>query len=448
MKRLLIDYTLICIMIIMTLLIFISFFEVINLSYKTVVILSTFISILGTYIVIKKRGFGFAAVYLMYMSLAHLGTVSTEMFFPGSFAKFRVVPGWFNESNLYPVIHLVGISLSMFTFGTVCFTRNIKRQINKQRINLYSKGNQYIFYIGLIFILLYLFILLYGIFSGSISIETYADYRDSKLPGYVWFLFLFRIGVPFCFATGNLKQIRFTSLLLLLSTAIIFFAGSRGEIIYPLAIAITILFIRGMKINLKHITVFIIIFFLLIPIVAQTRGDFSKLTEDDFELNFTDPFIEAGVIIRPYTETYNWLKAGEDLGYGKTYFIPVQRILGYLPYIKRPKLEGSRFFLKERTPTQGYSTLAEAYFNFGVLGIIIFPFLVSYIINKLYLLSYRSQEWLAYSGGLMVILLANIRGHFLSVPAHILILSIIFTACIFIHRYSEVKHSKNMIESY
>lgn len=418
-------------MIIMTAFCGLLFLQITNNIYtqrEVIVSLSTLISIIGIYFLVKAQGISFASLYLIYLSLAHLGSVTSELLFPGAFQNFREnVPSWFYSELLSDTVALVGISIYFFVVSAILSEKLIKVNENSDIYTLNNKGNKIYYQFGIGLISLYTVYLVYAVLSGNLNIfGTYGDYREARTEFYPWLVFFFRVGIAFSFANGNRKQLMFTSGLIAIPSFIVFMSGSRGEIIYPIAAGVVILFMRGFKPKKKHIMIGLLVFFFVIPVISQTRGsNFGEQSLAEIGLNFTDPFVEAGVILRPFINTYGWIQEGEPYAYGLTYLIPIQNMMSRLPGISRFPLEGSRYFLTERTPSQGYSTLAEAYFNFGLFGLFMWTSFIAWLLTffRKKLLTF---DGLALTGAVFSILNHNIRGHFLSVPAHLTVLLMIF----------------------
>lgn len=440
----LIHFFLFLIMTTFTLALFLHTLKSVQFQGDSIVLLATLISGLGIYFLLKIQGISFASVYLMYLSLAHLGTVTSELLFPGAFENFTEnVPRWFYSDLLPDTVALVGISIYFFVVATLLCEKLIIQKSNKNQYDLESQGNKLYYYTGTVFILAYAGYLVFAILTGNMNISgTYAEYREARTSLYPWLVFLFRVGIAFSFANGTKKQLILTGGLISIPSFIVFMSGSRGEIIYPLAAGIVVLLMRGFKLQKKHILIGALVFFLIIPTIAQTRRtSFREHSIREIGINLTDPFVEAGVIIRPFMNTYGWIQGGEPYAYGRTYIIPIQNMLSRFPGISRFPLEGSRYFLTARTPTQGYSTLAEAYFNFGIAGLFIWTTLVAWLLTyfKKKLLNF---EGLALSGAIYSILIHNIRGHFLSVPAYLTIILIIYLTVKFITLVSKTKSRK------
>lgn len=409
-----------------------SIFDIYNLSNNVIVNIAILISIFCLVIIYIIQGTGLSFVYGAYFILAHLGWVITVAYFG------EIEPHWFSPNYFYDVISMVGISIYTFLFGVLTISLFIKKKKKDKNIKIEHKGDQILFRTGFVFSIYYTIILILGILTGNINpLGTYDEFRNATFPGLEWGDFFFRIGIAICFATANKRQLLLFSIFLLIPSSIVFLAGSRGEVIYPLAAGIAILLVRGFRFKSKHIFIFCLLFFLIIPLIAQTRGaPLSEVTFEEVNLQFTEPIREAGAAVRPFVVTYGWFEAGEEHAYGMTYLLPFRNVLGYLPNVESFEYSGSRYNIGERTPALGYSILAEFYFNFGLLGIIFLPIFIGTLISY-FELRFKTSQQLVFGGVLFAILLHNVRGTFAVLPYRITIVVVLICIYIIIKQYKK-----------
>lgn len=409
--------------------VYVSQFPKTQLRTEQFTILTLCIAVLSILLVYLRKGIGFHLAYIGYLSLAHLGTVSVFAMVPGVNYEdlFSRIPSWLESDYLPAAINVTGIGIIFFTLGAL-ITPSSSAHLLKSNISLDNRKNSLPrnpFYVtGLTLILVYFLYLLASIISGKIvPFGSYSDYREATGQSHTFLTLLFEFGICFVFATGTKTQIKRTLPVIIACAVILLSVGTRGQLFYPTLMAIALLYIRGQKLSVTAIFLLAFVMFIIFPAVRQLRaGGITSFGLLDLGFSFFYPFLEAGVILRPLTVTYSWIASGEAFALGRTYWIPVHNILAYLPGIDRPPLDGTRYFLTQRTPTQGYSTLAEAYFNFGYIGVAGKQFLISIIIST-FTNKRITPATFCFSAGLMLLLSRNIRGHFLSFPGHTIILS-------------------------
>jgi len=185
---------------------------------------------------------------------------------------------------------------------------------------------------------------------------------------------------------------------------------------------------RGWRPRGQGVAAILVVFFLVIPVIRAARTEqgnalsFSQVAL----IKWTDPFVEIGFQIRTFVATAEWIEAGEDYANGNTYSIPVLRLVTlFLPVFERPQIVGTRYFIRDRLPHWGYSVVAEAYFNFGLFGVMIIPALIGLGLS-LAADGARGQISLALAGGVMAILVMNIRNNFLFVPGQVFIVIVLW----------------------
>jgi len=394
----------------------------------------------------------FTVVYGTYLIISHLGLAVSDYFIPGSLQAFATKAGlmsyhlqwYYSESRTYAIV-LSGLGICAFFLGSGLLGGRI---LTKQRqtvsiINWQLHGNQPIFKIGVLLLIFSTIYLIGAFLTNSLPLfDTYSNYvtKLSELPSYPLFLVMISTGLTFMVATGSAKQIWKWIIFFIIPASLLLITGNRGEIFYALASSVAIVAIRGFRMNYRVVSIIAIAFFIVIPLVRDIRQTaLNQLNSSEISINLTDPFVEMGYQLRPLMETIGWITEGEPFANGGTYLLPIQRLIGLaVPFIERPPIEG-HFDIKGRLPAQGYTVVAEAYFNFGIAGVVI----VLGSIGLFFAFSNKPEtsEKLALSGAIAAILINNLRNDFLFVPGQIVIvLLLIFIARLLSNRQiNEVK---------
>jgi oligosaccharide repeat unit polymerase len=274
---------------------------------------------------------------------------------------------------------------------------------------------------------LLLFSALYMTVAAAAALPVFGSYREYRLamgsaPLYSEMLFAMATGLTLAVATGGAIQRRRALLVFAIPAALLALAGNRGEILYPVAAAVAVYFTRGYKISAKALVAGAAVFFLFIPTVEQIRA--TGVAEADFDalsIRWTDPFVLNGFALRPLTFTVASLDESDEFGAGQTYLLPLRRIAGALtPFVDRPAYETTPFYdLRYGLPRQGYSVVAEAYYNFGVVGVMVLLFGIGAFLS---LVGDRATgaASLAFAGAVMAVLINAIRNTWAFVPGQIL----------------------------
>lgn len=388
----------------------------------------------------------FVVIYGIYLSLSHLGLVVTDHIFPDSlkvYMEVRNVPhsalfGWYLGVHTKNAVALSGFGIASFFLGAGIFTSFGRRlgSIKLDSISIQSSGNQAVFRASLIVLFLCNLYLLTMIAAGFLPlVTTYSDYRNSMIdvPYFPTFLTLLSVGVTFLLASGTKKQIMNLIIFYIIPALYLVINGNRGGVFYSLAAAIAVLSARGVVLKTKGVLLILAAYFIVIPVIGQIRNlSLEERNWNKVSVNLTDPFIELGFQLRPLTGTLQWIKNGEPFAYGGTYLLPLQRLISLvIPFIEREPIEGNRLDVQGRTLGQGYSVIAEAYFNFGTIGVGLILSIIGLFLS--FANKSLTSKRLAFYGAVAAILINSQRNSFIFVPGQvtivviILILSNIFT---------------------
>lgn len=413
-----------------------------NWSLEFVTFLGVISSIYGI-AVAAFRGptkINFVVVYGSYLALSHLGLVVSDLLVPGAMEAFQEnigleryhFQGWyFNNTYLSFTLAAVGLAINSFFIGAGLLGLFGKRYkyVSQTPESILESGNQSIFRFGIgLLALCSLYIAVMMLFGFLPLFGSYLDYVKSlsTAPLYHLFLVLLSVGTTFTLATGSYAQIRRHLIWILIPSFLLLITGNRGEIFYAAASSAAILSLRGFVFRFRSILMGVFILFVLIPSIRQIRH--IALPERDIggiSLNLTDGIMELGYQVRPLALTIQWIRNGEPLAYGGTYLLPIQRIIALaLPFIEREPIEGNRLNIAGRVAGMGYSVIAEAYFNFGEVGLVIIMACIGYFLTLANRAS--STRSLALYGAITAVLINSLRNTFIFVPGQVIIVLILF----------------------
>ena len=384
---------------------------------------------LGLLYIQSQFKFNFTIAYASYLFISLLGIPTIEFLSPGSIEQFilQVSPyilRWYQAGVVDYAILISALGVTSFVIGASLFSKP-KQATQPIIIGLDTQGNQLVYRFGaflLIISALYLFVM---IVSGRFVLFTIYNNLFTTLgtiPGYSYFLVAYATSITLIVATGDRSQIIKMGALYGLIAVILMISGNRGEIFYASAATLAILGRRGMQINTRLVIIILIVFFLIIPFIRQTRNlSIGERQLNNFEFNIGEPFIELGFQLRIINAVVIWTDRGEDFALGGTYILPLQRLIGIVvPFIERPDYSGSLYFFSERLPGQGFSVVGEAYYNYGVPGVIGILGIIGGYLSRFG--NTASNKYLAFHGAILAILINNIRNSFIFVPGQILII--------------------------
>ncbi len=406
----------------------------ITISYKIVVVSVTLL-VFSTLLILYKKQAGFLAVYLFYLFLTNYGIFLVNVFVDNPFTEYQGVVSWY-YNNFKMILILTSIALISFSFGSLALIFFKKNHKNK-KLEIEQSGNLHFFIFGVILIILFTLQYFYYILTGKLSLENYASYISGieELRFYTIGLALYSIGIAFSFANTNRSNIKYLVILLLPTISTLLISGNRGEVFYPLLSAFGVLIIRNFRINTRIILLLISTFFLIIPLIKNTRNS-GILNSESIDIKWFSSIVEIGYTLRPLGYTYEWIKNGENYSFGMSYIAPFQNIVSnFIPLIDRVDYYNVGYGFRYRLPGMGYSVVAESYYNFGVVGIVLVMLLVSFICWKLS--NANSFIQLSIFTAIVSILINNVRNAFSFVPAHILIILSVSLIVLFIQKNSK-----------
>ena len=198
--------------------------------------------------------------------------------------------------------------------------------------------------------------------------------------------------------------------------------GLRGEVMFPSIAALVALARSGWALSAGRTCAFAMALLLIIPAVKEVRHTGLRgLPDLVLELRVFDAFVEMGGSLHPVEKVVRWHAEGEPLEMGSSYWAPLERAAArILPGVDAGAAENDlrimNVLVTDRVGAIGFSPVAEAYRNFGAVGVV----LVMALLGAAFARIDRIQD-----GSLAVLviatvylsLLTNVRNSFISVPA-------------------------------
>lgn len=398
------------------------------------------ICILCLYILKQNRKiatFGLTSVLLIYTILTQFG-LGTIYYILG--------PGYVNNnysdytlrflfSSQYVQAVIIGliaimaytIAASLGTIGEESITKRLSNT-KKDDSNLEAK---YAVWTGYFLLIIVLFYLLFQIAIGKISFSMdYSSYREKIVNAsniYHYILIIYSVGIAYIISTGDKREMKLGIVLYACSAIIFFLTGNKGEVLYATLACIGASQYRGFKIKPSLILFIFFLLFIFIPFITEARqsGVLGGLNKLGF--SFTDSFAEIGMQLRLNVYILEQFVSGSrDFINGFSYFNPLVNIIDNLiPFVNLRLTPPAGFNFNEIFPGYGFNQVAESYANFGVIGILIFFFVMGFTISKI-----ESKKMsplnLAYFTSIVSVLINVTRNSFAFVPGQILLLTILY----------------------
>jgi len=197
--------------------------------------------------------------------------------------------------------------------------------------------------------------------------------------------------------------------------------GLRTEVMFPAVAAIVARARCGKSFSWVKAGAVAVGLLLLIPIVREVRTVGVGALPQALLSPRLDALVEMGESLRPVEQVIRWHAEGEPYQQGDSYWAPFERAgARVLPGLKATAADDDlrlmNVLVLDRIGAIGFSPVAEAYRNFGPVGVVIVLGLLGMALGAIDTIRDRRRAVLAIAT-LYPPLLINIRNSFVSVPA-------------------------------
>lgn len=375
----------------------------------------------------QKKRITFSTVVLMYTMVTQFGLIIPYAFFGDEVLQnYSAFTLRFLESpNLIYAIYTANIAILSFAISIILVSINNKNHmINNLSEDI--KAQSKLRYTATILLSLVLLFFIFHFLSGGTSIvSTYEKFRSSSAYNssiYSYILIFFYVGTLYLAAAGKIKQNKIGWCIWIIIVIIFAFNGNKGEFMYALLSVIGLYGVRGNIINMKTMALISLVLFIVIPFITSFRDIGIVSNFNNIDMKFTDSFVEMGMQIRTNVFVLDDINNGmQQFLIGKSYYMPIINIV--LFFI--PGKSVATYDIKNRLAGMGFSQVTESYLNFGILGIIIFFFVIGFVLTKLEN-KVNSIYKLAYLGSFTCILINATRNYFAFVPGQIIAITAIY----------------------
>lgn len=415
--------------------VFVPYLQQTSLNTLALIVLIICIVLFVTVVQMTPQGIWSASsVYLLIFCMFHFGAViPLALGFVPSHELQHSLSRWFDRSYTHTATLLALLGVFTYAIG-VHGAFLLKKKGDQDRESNIEEVRKSLALSGFVLLLSGIIIWFVIVFSSGglgLVFGSYRDYLDfAALPsvGYISYAyFAIGLGFPLLVSTPPSRIKHGGIILFSLWSVIAVPLGLRGEVLFPLATTGIILARqRTFSTSIGRAVLIGIIVLLLITAVRQVRqvgmSQYSALTE--VRLDPVDSLVEMGSSLRPVTEVLVWEAAGEEYIMGSSYWAPLERFIRrIIPGIPRiPAEQDNRLMnilVQKRVGPIGFSPIAEAYRNFGYIGVGLFMLLIGFVMGKL-------DQWPtnsvrdAYLAVILVPFLIQIRNDFTPIPFQLL----------------------------
>jgi hypothetical protein len=198
--------------------------------------------------------------------------------------------------------------------------------------------------------------------------------------------------------------------------------GLRSDVMFPAVVALIASARCGRRFSTIKAAGVALLLFILIPIVRDVRATgINALAEAAVAAPRLDAFVEMGESLRPVEQVVQWHAEGEPYQGGSSYWAPFERAAArLLPGVEVAAAETDlrlmNVLVLDRIGAIGFSPVAEAYRNFGPIGVVLALGLLGMGLAAIDTIRDRQIAVLAIAT-LYPPLLINVRNSFIAVPA-------------------------------
>ncbi|MGE5243068.1 MAG: O-antigen polysaccharide polymerase Wzy [Betaproteobacteria bacterium] len=198
--------------------------------------------------------------------------------------------------------------------------------------------------------------------------------------------------------------------------------GLRSEIMFPTVAALVALARRGRALTPVKAVAFGLALLLVIPVIRDVReSGLRALPDAVLAAPGLDALVEMGGSLHPVEEVVRWHAEGDPYDEGATYWAPFERAAKRLvPGVRSEAADDDlrlmNVLVLDRVGAIGFSPVAEAYRNFGPLGVVIVLGLFGMIVGGIDAV-HDVRAAILLIAAVYVPLLVNVRNSFVSVPA-------------------------------
>jgi oligosaccharide repeat unit polymerase len=277
--------------------------------------------------------------------------------------------------------------------------------------------------IGLLFILAAVINLGWRIFLGGYQ-SFYSVHNF-----FSWPIIIMATGFIIQIAGGQERQAILRSLLFLFTPVIVpvLIGGARTAPLFSMAAILSMLGMRGFRLPLKLLIPATVLLLIITATVKDIRQQgMENLFNQGTGIEAQDPLsglTELGGSLRPVSASLDYIRKRGDFFYGETYIFPLTRQIERFTGTRGTVLTDERFIaarVNQLYGSIGFSTAAEAYVNFGILGIILFAFGWGAILG--WLTGWATTPYrLALLAVLLIPMFINVRNSFIYVPTWIVL---------------------------
>lgn len=366
-------------------------------------------------------------VLLVYLWIFHFALVAFTSVFPGLwdvfpwFKSWSLVPSWY-QALLYSLMCLVGFATGCALarlFGFRYVRRPVGREIWSDR-PLYLTG-MILFVVGAAHILVTV------ILHGGLALLTqyYVTVLDTLTTAASKGIVLSSLGILMAAAGARKDRIKRVIICQLFVSVFFLLLGMRAFALPVPVVLLVMLSKRGFQLPLWKIGIlvlallWVVSFARVVREVGQGIAGISKVKLSN--VMPVDALVEMGGTLQTVSLTFQWTEESGQFQYGGGYVYGFERLFRQRNGENdRPDdVRSLETQMLTRAPGLGGSSIGESYYNFGLLGPLLYFFPLGLLIGILDIRA-ASPKTTAVLSIALFLGIVNGRGYFTGIPAYVL----------------------------
>jgi hypothetical protein len=398
--------------------------ELANLGTITIVLVLFAVSRLSS-----RQMWSAPAIYLVALGLFHFGL--TFVFGLGLPIAADTGPGlqWFYTPQTKEAILLA--ILGFIACGLGVHIAHLWRSQPPVIDPLGEYRSQALGLIGLLLVIISVgawFIIVIRAGGLGLLVSSYGAFLDSTMDSPLPWVY-FGLGLSMALLAGA-TQPRFRHIGFSIFAGWALFAlpiGLRGETMFPALAALVVMAKWRIPFTGKQALLIAVGLLMLIAMLREVRqSGLQDVGSSTISANPLDGLSELGSSLRPVSEVVLWQDRGDEFINGASYWAPFDRALQkILPGWGDRTINATdderimSVLIQQRVGPIGFSPIAEAYRNFGAVGVIVVLFLIGLALGRMDLWAVTAVRQAAL-GVILVPLLIQVRNGFVAMPFQIM----------------------------
>ncbi len=404
-----------------------------NFSTSRLCLLSTIIMFFSILCIVRSTPrtlWSIPAVYISVFSLFHFGIISIYGLRGDLPAEWAILlKEWINGYNFKHAVILVTIGITSYSAG-VFLAKIFFREPENLGNSIKPGPTPGLSKVGFLLVAISFSLWIFTVVrTGGVGLllDSYSSFRYATGGISLNYTYYFLgLGLFFLVVASPSRMRRLGIGIFVLFSIFALPLGLRGEVLFPVFTSLAIMSMRKIPVSSKTLIVICTCFLVLITVIKQVRQvGLGRVDVAEITANPINGLIEMGGSIRPVVEVTRWTDRGDDYILGSSYWAPIDRILVYfIPGWTRPPIDEDDRVLgnivSERSGAIGFSVIAEAYYNFGQIGVAVIMIATGLVLSILDSLKPTPLNQL-YIGVILLPLMTEIRNTFIFVPTSIAI---------------------------